>query len=372
MTGKTRGGKGSFGNVSRRRFVAGASALGVGAGLTPFLSRRAQASTEVKVLNWQGYGTDEAWALEAFKKATGLDIVHEYYNSESEMITKLQTNPGAYDVIVTNSAWNGRATELGVIQPIDTAQVSNFADLNPSFRDSPLLNVDGKTYGVSWVWGITAVAYSTEVYKDAPTSIEALWDAKNAKRISIRDDAIEAVSFAAIATGQDMNHPSDLAKVKEKLLALKPNIAMLWSSEDDWNKQFQAKAFDLSVYWSGSALRSKTNFKLPVGYVVPEEGAVGWFDGLAIGTDAPNAEGAHKFINYMIEPTYYVEWATKVGAPASANPKAMAALPDSDPSKAFYSDEAAIKRLQFMAPLSDKERQDFSDLWAEVKTENAK
>ncbi len=90
----------------------------------------------MKVLNWQGYGTDEKWALEAFKKATGLDVVHEYYNSESEMITKLQTNPGAYDVIVTNSAWNDRASELGVIQPIDTAQISHYGDLNPAFRDS--------------------------------------------------------------------------------------------------------------------------------------------------------------------------------------------------------------------------------------------
>lgn len=149
MTGKTRTGKGSFGNVSRRHFVAGASALGVGMGLSPFISRRAMASTEVKVLNWQGYGTDEKWALEAFKKATGLDVVHEYYNSESEMITKLQTNPGVYDVIVTNSAWNDRASELGVIQPIDTAQIGHYGDLNPSFRDSDLLSAGGKVYGVS-------------------------------------------------------------------------------------------------------------------------------------------------------------------------------------------------------------------------------
>lgn len=372
MTGKTIDKMMSLKPVSRRRFVAGASALGLGAGLgmAPFV-RRASANTEVKVLNWQGYGTDEAWALEAFKAATGLDVVHEYYNSESEMITKLQTNPGAYDVIVTNSAWNARASDLGVIQAIDTAQIGHFADLNPSFRDSPLLGTGGNVFGVAWVWGITAVAYSTEVYPEAPKSIEVLWDAKNAKRVSVRDDAIEMVNFAAIATGQDMNHPADLGKVKEKLLALKQNVALLWSSEDEWNKQFQAKAFDVSIYWSGSALRSKTNFQLPVGFVVPDEGAVGWFDGLAIGKDAPNVEGAHKFINYMIDPTYYVDWATKVGAPASANSKAMAALPDSDPSKAFYSDEAAIKRLQFMAPLSDEERQAYSDLWTEVKTEFA-
>ncbi|MGA1206106.1 MAG: hypothetical protein ACO3ZW_09960 [Opitutales bacterium] len=32
---------------------------------------RSHAAGEIKVLNWQGYGTDEKWALEAFEKATG-------------------------------------------------------------------------------------------------------------------------------------------------------------------------------------------------------------------------------------------------------------------------------------------------------------
>jgi spermidine/putrescine transport system substrate-binding protein len=31
-------------------------------------------------------------------------------------------------------------------------------------------------------------------------------------------------------------------------------------------------------------------------------------------------------------------------------------------------DKDMIKRLQFMAPLSDDERQKYSDLWAEVRT----
>ena len=69
----------------------------------------------------------------------------------------------------------------------------------------------------------------------------------------------------------------------------------------------------------------------------------------------------------MIDPTYYVEWATKIGAPASASTVAMAAMPESDDKK-FYLDQASIDRLQFMAPLTDEERQKYSDLWAEVKT----
>jgi spermidine/putrescine transport system substrate-binding protein len=360
--------------LSRRRFVGGASALGLAAGTAGLIGvpKRAAAAGEVKVLNWQGYGTDEAWAVEAFKAATGLDVVHDYYNSESEMITKIRTNPGAYDLVVTNCAWNGVVSAEGLIQPIDTGKISNWGDLNPAFRDSNLLNADGKTFGVSWVWGITSIAYSTEKFATPPDSLEILWDPSMAKRVSLRDDAIEVVGIGALATGQDMNHPADLGKVKDKLIALKPNVAMLWSSEDEWNKQFQAKTFDLSIYWSGSALRSKTAFGLPVGYSVPKEGAIGWFDGLALVAGAPNPEGAQQYIDYMVDPKFYVEWETKVGAPASANSKAMTALPDTDPAKSFYSDQDAINRLQFMAPLSEKERQDISDLWTEVKAEYAR
>lgn len=358
------------GRITRRRFVAGSAAVGLATIAAPRIVRAD--GGKITVLNWQGYGTDEAWALEEFKKKTGIEVVHDYFNSEPEMITKLRTNPGAYDVVLTNCAWNGVASKEGLVQAIDTAKIASFKDLTPGFRDSKLLNDGGKTYGVAWVWGMTAVAYNTNVFKKKPESIEVLWDAKEAKRVAFRDDGIEAVSFAAIATGQDINHPKDMAKIKEKLLALKTQVATLWSSEDEFNKLFSAKTFDVSPYWSGSAARSKSNFKLPVGYVVPKEGAIGWFDGLAIANKAPNLDGAEKFISYMTDPDFYYTWATKVGAPASANPKGNDKLPADDVAKKIHSDKAAIKRLQYMGPLSDEERQSYSDLWTEVKAEFAK
>ena len=60
---------------------------------------------EVRVLNWQGYGTDEPWGLEMFEAATGHTVVHDHFNSEQEMMTKLRTSPGAYDVVLINSAF---------------------------------------------------------------------------------------------------------------------------------------------------------------------------------------------------------------------------------------------------------------------------
>lgn len=330
----------------------------------------AQAGGEIHVLNWQGYGTDEPWALEMFEKQTGIKVVHDYFNSEQEMLTKLRTSPGAYDVVLINSTYTEQAAKEGLIQPIPTEKISHFADLIPSMRDSPYLNIDGKTYGIAWVWGMTGLAYNTQDLPQAPDSIEVLWDPKLAGKISLRDDAVEVVSFGAIATGQDMNHPQDLDKIRAKLLALKPQVKTFWSSEDEWNKYFAAKQFDVAAYWSGSAARSATNSGLPVGFFIPKEGGIGWFDGLSIAAGAPNPDGAAAFIDFMVDPTFYVEWATRVGAPASANAKANGMLPEGM-AKAIHTDEAAIGRLTFMAPLSDEERQRYQDLWAEVKTELA-
>jgi spermidine/putrescine transport system substrate-binding protein len=102
-------------------------------------------AADVHVLNWKGYGTDEPWAMEAFEKATGNKVVNDYFNSEQEMLTKLRTNPGVYDVVMINAAFNDQATSEGLIQPIDTAKIPNYADIGAEKAKSPMLNHDAKT-----------------------------------------------------------------------------------------------------------------------------------------------------------------------------------------------------------------------------------
>jgi spermidine/putrescine transport system substrate-binding protein len=270
--------------------------------------------------------------------------------------------------VLFNNTFVMDAVNEGLIQPIDTSKITHFADLTPSLRDSERFIKDGKHYAVSWVWGVTSIAYSTEKFTSPPDSLEVLWDPANAGKVGWRDDAVESVQFASLATGQDMNAPSDMEKIKAKLEALKPQIKTFWSSEDEWNKYFAAGDYTIATYWSGSAARSKKAFKLPVGFVIPKEGAIGWFDGLAIATNAPNPDGAHAFIDYMVSPEFYVKWDTDVGAPASANAKANAALPEDAMNRAILGDPEVVKRLQWMAPLSDEKRKAYQELWDGVKT----
>lgn len=324
-------------------------------------------AAEIRVLNWQGYGTDEPWALEMFKERTGIDVVHDYFNSEQEMLTKLRTNPGAYDVVLINSAYTGQAADEGLIQAIDTSDMENVADLSPGMRNDPKLVIDGKTYGVAWVWGVTSFAVDTTDFDTPPASIEALWDPKYAGRVGWRDDAVEAVQFAAIATGQDINNPSDFDAIREKLRALKPQIRTFWSSEDEWNQFLSANEFDLATYWSGSASRSKTAFDLPVEFVLPKEGAIGWLDGLSIPTGSSNVDGAKAFIDFMIDPDFYVKWDTDVGAPTSANAKAVSMLPPDAFNRTTFADPDRVAKVQFMGPMDDELREKIVELWQETK-----
>ena len=111
----------------------------MGGAATLALPCRRHAAGEIKVLNWQGYGTDEKWALEMFEKKTGIKVVHDYFNSEQEMLTKLRTSPGTYDVVLMNNIYVMEAAHEGLIQPLDTAKFSNFADLTPALaRQRPL------------------------------------------------------------------------------------------------------------------------------------------------------------------------------------------------------------------------------------------
>ncbi|MEO4042530.1 ABC transporter substrate-binding protein [Hoeflea sp. CAU 1731] len=320
---------------------------------------------EIRVLNWQGYGTDLGWAVEAFEEATGDTVVHEYFNSEQEMLTKLRTNPGAYDVVLINVAFTPQAREEGLIAPIDKSKVPNLADVSPDFANNDALNAEGELWGVPWTWGLTSFAVNTQTVSEIPTSIQVLWDPAYKGRVSIRDDALESVQLGALATGQSINQIDDLNSVEQKLSELMPQIRTFWGSENDWNQFMAAGELDLATYWSGSASRSQAS-GLPVQFVVPEEGAIGWLDGLSVPATSEHKDAAYAFINWMIDPEFYVRW-DKEGAPASANAKAAAALPEDAFNRRVLGDPEVAARVQFQKPVPDETREQYLALWQKLK-----
>lgn len=352
--------------LSLKSMVLGAALLT--AGLTTSLQATA-ADTEIRVLNWRGYGTDEKFATEAFEKQTGIKVVHDYYTSDQEMRTKMVTNPGAYDIVNINTQFVPSIQAAGLLQKIDTSKIPNFASITPALQQHPDISVGGALYAVPWAWGINSYAYNTDKIKDNLTSINALWDPKYKGRISMRDDSIYVIGLAALATGQDINNPADMGAIKTKLLGLKDQIRSFWGSEDEWLKGMAAGTYDMGAIWSGGAARAVRRYKLPVKFVIPTEGAITWVDTLTIPATSKHAEAAAQYINYMLSKEFYVKWDTEVGAAMSANQAAVDALPADAFNRAVMGTPEVTARLRFMKPISDETRAQYLELWQEVKTE---
>lgn len=327
----------------------------------------AQSTPVLRVLNWQGYGSDEPWAIAAFEARYGVKVVHDYFTSEEELLTKLRTSPGVYDVVLPNNAYVPGAVQEGLLQPIDPSLLENFPDLSPRFQNVPDFIHEGKHYAIPWTWGVTAFVYHPERVAEAPDSLQVLWDPAFKNRVAWVDDSLTSVQLVAIATGQDPNAPDNLDVIRDRFLGLKDQIRTFWNSEDQFNRLFAAGTFDIGIYWSGSAARARSVFGLPMEFVIPKEGAIAWLDGWAIPAGAPNPDLAHKWIDYMISPEFYVRFDTEVGAPASANGKAMGMLPPDAFNRRVLGDPDVLQRIIFQTPLSEEDRRLYLEMWEEAK-----
>lgn len=320
---------------------------------------------EIRVLNWQGYGTNLGWSLDQFEKATGHKVVHEYFNPEQEMLTKLRTNPGACDVVMINAVFSPQASAESLIAPIDTSKRKNFPGISARFAKDPQLNGDKGQMGVPWTWGLTSFAVNTQNFPELPDSIQVMWDPAQKGRVSIRDDALEAMQIGALATGQSINDIQDLDAVQAKLAALMPQLRTFWSSENDWNQYMAAGEMDIATYWSGSASRSEKQ-GLPVAFIVPKEGAIGWLDSLSIPASSTHKEAAAQFIDWMIAPEFHARWNEEV-APVSANAEAVAQLPEDAFNKKVLADPAVRARAQFQDAVPEDVRAKYLEIWQSLK-----
>ena len=320
------------------------------------------------VVNWPDYCSDDPAFIAAFEEAYDCKIVHQYMQSEEDLLTRLRTSaPGEIDVCLPNATILTSAIEEGLLLAIETKRLENFDALFERFKNQQDLMKDGQYYAIPFVWGATAIAYNTDDFDRAPASMHALFDPAYAGRIAFRDDYNDAVMTAAIVTGQDPNNPADLDAIKEALLAQKPLNRNYWESGDEFSKMFAGGQISLGLMWSGQASDMKQNGE-PIAFVVPEDGAIGWVDNWAIAAGTKNEELAYAFVDWMISQDFQYHTAS-AGGLAPVNQSAADAL-DPDYAASAGMDEGSLNRLYFMEYRSDEVKRVWSELWTEVKASN--
>lgn len=345
--------------------------LAAGAGLLALLvPGSALAAETLNVLTWCDH--EDPALLEPFEKANDAKVNFKDIDSTATALAVIgQSKPGDWDVLVVDETDTGRLAAMGLLAPLD-AKDYPFADIPEKIADPKLTSHDGKLYTVPEKFGYNAVAFNkAAVSPQEASDIGLIWDPKYKGRIAVYDYYVPMIEYAAIALGKNPTTltDADLPAIREKLIALKQNAAMI-GDVTTTQQALATGAVDILVgggEWVTAGL-AKDNPNLD--YVIPKEGAVRWQQGLGIFADSKRKDLATRFVQYILSPEGQGRLATSScywGMPA--NTKAV--LNDEQKAILRWADQPGYIATTYpylqMTPEFDKKLQ---ALWAEVLQAN--
>lgn len=295
--------------------LAGAFALAVISSAVVITAPVAAEERVVNVYNWSDYVDPET--LEAFTKETGIKVAYDNYDSDEILETKLLAGKTGYDVVVPGAHFLQRQIKAGVLAKLDKSKLKNLGNLWDEIEKRRNAYDPGAQYSVPYMWGTTAIGINVAKVKerlgDVPLdSWDLLLKPENAAKlkdcgIHILDSAAQILPNILNYAGlnADSRDEGDIKKAIAILKGIRPSVGKFHSSE--YIGALANGDICVAVGYSGDVLQAKSRAEeaksgAEIGYIIPKEGALMWFDGMAIPADAPHVDEAHAFIDFMQRP----------------------------------------------------------------------
>lgn len=342
----------------------------------------ASMAEEVRVYNWSDY-IDEL-LLTKFEDETGIDLIYDVFDSNEVLETKLLAGSSGYDVVVPTGTFLARQIQAGVFQPLDYSKLPNSKYLWDEISKRVEKYDPGNKYSVNYMWGTTGLGVNLDKVRevlgeDAPiNSLDLVFKPENMEKLAscgvmFLDAPTEIIPAALKYIGEDPDSkdPEVIAKTEEVLMAVRPYVSKFHSSE--YINALANGDICVAFGWSGDVLQARDRAAeadngITIVYNPPKEGALMWFDQMAIPADAPNPDGAHKFLNFMMDPqniaaaSNYVNYANgNLASQQYLNEEVL-----NDP--AIYPDAETMKNMYSVTAYDPKLQRIVTRLWTKIKS----
>jgi putrescine transport system substrate-binding protein len=335
----------------------------------------------VNVYNWSDYIDPKM--LENFTKETGIKVTYDTYDNNEIVETKLLAGKSGYDIVVPSGPFLQRLIKAGVFRKLDKSKLPNLKHMWPEVMQRLEAFDPGNQHAVNYMWGTTGIGINVAKVKERLGNMPLnTWDIVMKPELAskLKDCGIHMLDspedvFPGILNYLGLNPDSkkeeDLKRAGDALFRIRSNIQKFHSSE--YINALANGDICMAVGYSGDVLQAKKRAEeakngVEIQYLIPREGALMWFDSMAIPADAKNVAEAHEFINYMMRPEVAAA-NTNFVSYASGN---LAAKDKVDPeilnNPGVYPDEATFKRLFTNTAYDDRSQRTVTRLWTRVKT----
>jgi putrescine transport system substrate-binding protein len=341
----------------------------------------AQPERVVNVYNWSDYIDPQV--IERFTTETGIKVVYDTYDNNEIVETKLLAGKSGYDIVVPSGPFLQRLIAAKVFQKLDKAKIANLNHMWPEVQQRLAVYDPGNQHAVNYMWGTTGIGVNVRKVRERLGDVPLnTWDlvmrpelASKLKGCGIYmldspEDLFPGI-LAYLGLNPDSKRLDDLQKAGDALFKVRGNVQKFHSSE--YINALANGDICVAVGYSGDVMQAKKRAEeakndVEIQYIIPREGALMWFDSMAIPADAKNVAEAHEFINFMMRPqiaaanTNFVSYASgNVSAKEFVDPAILG-------NPGIYPDEATFKRLFTNTAYDERTQRTVTRLWTRVKT----
>lgn len=269
----------------------------------------------VNFMNWAVW--IDPRVIDGFQQQTGVTVNQTFFSDENMLKAKLLAQNNGLDVVVPTLNDMQQEIPMGLFQPLDKSKIPNYKNLNPALMKITASIDPGNKYGVIYDWGTMGIGYNVDLIKKilGPNvkidDWKYVFDPKYLSKlqgcgVAYYDTYSTIFGLTLFYLGRNPNSTNlaDFQYATDYLMGIRKYLTYFSNS----NYMFDLASGNLCMVlgYSGDVFRAQTYAKatgknINIQFVIPKQGTQIVFDMMAIPKNAPNAENAYKFINYLLQ-----------------------------------------------------------------------
>lgn len=261
----------------------------------------------LRILSWSGY--DEPEIIGKFEQENKVKVEFKTYVGGEQMLQFFNQSPaGTFDGIISDGEYVKKLVALSAIDPLNPTDFPNLKDFTAVYQKFPGFFQGEQMMAVGTRFGNYGIAYNTKfIQPEEVTSWNFLTNPKLKGKLAFFDWYLPNLGNASLAMFPDNPNPyalsdQQLQQVKDWLIKVKPNVALITPSIQDITNAFINESVIAGPVgdWliQNVIADGKTNFAA----VVPKEGAIRWSEGATVCAGSKNKQLALKWTQYMTLP----------------------------------------------------------------------
>jgi putative spermidine/putrescine transport system substrate-binding protein len=275
---------------------------------------------EVSIVAWAGYiergETDPNydWVTD-FESATGCKVSVKVAATSDEMVALM--NEGGFDLVTASGDASNRLISGSRVQEINIDLIPSWSKVDERLQEAPWHTVDGKHYGVPYQWGPNVLMYNSEVFTEAPTSWNVVFEEQelpdgesNQGRVQAYDGPIYVADAALYLmhnnpelgitnpyalTRDQFNAALDLLRQQRQI------VGRYWHDAFIQMDDFKNEGVVASSSWPFQVNLLQLEGE-PIASTIPVEGATGWADTTMMHIDAAHPNCAYMWLEHSLNP----------------------------------------------------------------------